>query len=109
GQSLQLTGAGTDYADFSWTSAGATFGCVNVGQTDLGTSTCGAVATTLISAIQGSGETSPLLGSRVEVVGVVVGDYEGPSPALRGFYVQEEETDWDADPATSEGLFVFHG
>ncbi|HJR92982.1 MAG TPA: ExeM/NucH family extracellular endonuclease [Acidimicrobiia bacterium] len=109
-QSLQLTGAGTTYAEFTWTSAAATFGCVNEGQVDLGTSTCGAIeTTTLISAIQGTGETSPLIGNRVQVVGVVVGDYEGPSPALRGFYVQEEEADWDADPATSEALFVFHG
>src|SRR5690606_14842854 len=35
------------------------------------------------------------------------GDYEGPAPNLRGFYIQELEP--DDDPATSEGLFVFHG
>ncbi|MGH8911493.1 MAG: ExeM/NucH family extracellular endonuclease [Acidimicrobiia bacterium] len=109
GQSLQLTGAGTAYADFTWTSGAASFGCVNVGQTDLGTSTCGVAPLTLISAIQGSTDVSPLSGHRVEIEGVVVGDYEGALPALRGFYVQEQAADWDADPATSEGIFVFHG
>jgi hypothetical protein len=31
--------------------------------------------------------------------------YEGPSPALRGFYLQDQTP--DSDPATSEGVFVF--
>ena len=39
--------------------------------------------------------------------GVVVGDYEGPSPALRGFYIQDPAG--DGDPATSDGIFVFKG
>ncbi|NTV40396.1 MAG: ExeM/NucH family extracellular endonuclease, partial [Demequinaceae bacterium] len=43
------------------------------------------------------------------VEGVVVGDYEGPSPALRGFYVQQADATVDADPATSEGVFVYNG
>jgi uncharacterized protein len=63
---------------------------------------------TFISAIQGDGETSPCAGQTVTIEGVVVGDYEGPSPNLRGFYVQEEDEDWDDDPATSEGIFVFN-
>jgi predicted extracellular nuclease len=60
-----------------------------------------------INQVQGIGETSPLLGQTVTVRGVVVGDYEGPAPALRGFYVQDLAADVDADPATSEGVFVF--
>jgi hypothetical protein len=60
-----------------------------------------------INQVQGNGETSPLLGATVTVRGVVVGDYEGPAPALRGFYVQDLPDDIDADPATSEGVFVF--
>jgi len=32
GQSLQLSGQGGDYGDFSWLLAPATFGAVNVGQ-----------------------------------------------------------------------------
>lgn len=61
-----------------------------------------------IHEIQGTGGDSPLLGQRVIVEGVVVGDEEGPEPALRGFFVQEEDIDADTDPATSEGIFVFN-
>lgn len=61
-----------------------------------------------IHEIQGNGASSPLVGERVIIEGVVVGDEEGPAPALRGFFVQEEDTDVDGDPATSEGIFVFN-
>lgn len=57
--------------------------------------------------IQGSGRESPLNGQVVVTQGVVVGDYEGEAPALRGFYIQDMEG--DGDPATSDGLFVFNG
>jgi uncharacterized protein len=43
----------------------------------------------------------------VVVEGVVVGDYQGDAPLLRGFYLQEEDAEADADAATSEGIFVF--
>ncbi|CAN5759732.1 hypothetical protein BH10CHL1_BH10CHL1_25680 [soil metagenome] len=59
---------------------------------------------TAIHAIQGAGNTALIAGA-VTIQGVVVGDYEGASPALRGFYLQEQN--FDADPATSEGIFVF--
>ncbi|MCS7289554.1 MAG: ExeM/NucH family extracellular endonuclease [Roseiflexus sp.] len=62
---------------------------------------------TPINQVQGSGETSPLSGTVVTIQGVVVGDYEGPSPNLRGFYLQEIAQP-DADPLTSEGIFVFN-
>ncbi|HET7822425.1 MAG TPA: ExeM/NucH family extracellular endonuclease [Ornithinibacter sp.] len=62
---------------------------------------------TPVPRLQGSGETSPLVGQRVTTRGVVVGDYEGPSPALRGFYLQDP--DGDGDPATSDAIFVFNG
>ena len=39
--------------------------------------------------------------------GVVVGDYEGASPALRGFFIQDPTG--DGNPATSDGIFVFDG
>ena len=65
---------------------------------------CG-TAYTAAHAIQGTGDVSPLAGSTVATEGVVVGDYEGPSPALRGFYLQD--TAPDADDATSEAIFVF--
>jgi predicted extracellular nuclease len=68
-----------------------------------------APALSKISTVEGSGADSPCAGQTVAVEGVVVGDYEGASPALRGFYVQEEDADQDADPLTSEGVFVFNG
>lgn len=62
---------------------------------------------TPISQLQGSGDVSPLAGTTATVQGVVVGDFEGASPTLRGFYLQSLVG--DGDPATSEGLFVFNG
>lgn len=61
---------------------------------------------TAIPSVQGSGAATTLTGP-VATEGVVVGDYEGPSPALRGFYLQDPAG--DADPATSDGIFVFNG
>ena len=39
----------------------------------------------------------------------MVGDYEGPSPALRGFYVQNLPAEDDDNPATSDAVFIFEG
>ncbi|MDP9144477.1 MAG: ExeM/NucH family extracellular endonuclease, partial [Actinomycetota bacterium] len=61
-----------------------------------------------IHDIQGPGAASPLEGSAVIVEAVVVGDFQGTA-ALRGFNLQEEDSDADADPLTSEGVFVFDG
>lgn len=67
-------------------------------------------AVTKISAIQGSGSASPLVGQSVTIEGIVVGDYQGASgQSLQGFFVQEEDADSDGDPATSEGILVFDG
>ncbi|MGC9419811.1 MAG: ExeM/NucH family extracellular endonuclease, partial [Rhodovulum sp.] len=67
----------------------------------------------LISAIQGTGDISPLAGSEVTVEAIVVGDFQnGDGDGLRnlgGFYLQEEAADHDGDAATSEGIFVFDG
>ncbi|MGB3192202.1 MAG: ExeM/NucH family extracellular endonuclease [Limnoraphis sp.] len=69
--------------------------------------------TTLISAVQGSGAASPIVGQTVTIEAVVVGDYQdgtsGTNGDLNGFFVQEEDSDADADPLTSEGLFIFDG
>jgi predicted extracellular nuclease len=65
-----------------------------------------AAAYTPIPQIQGSGGTAAITGS-VTTMGVVVGDYEGPSPALRGFFIQDMTG--DGNPATSDGIFVFEG
>jgi uncharacterized protein len=65
---------------------------------------CGSAAT-LISAVQGSSATSPLNGNvNITIEGVVVGDFQ-KSDEMKGFFVQEENA--DANPATSEGIFVF--
>jgi predicted extracellular nuclease len=64
-----------------------------------------ALSFTPIYDIQGSGSTAAITGV-VTTQGVVVGDYEGPSPALRGFYLQDATG--DGDPATSDGIFVFN-
>ncbi|MBP6531608.1 MAG: hypothetical protein KA260_15925, partial [Burkholderiales bacterium] len=57
---------------------------------------------TPIRDVQGSGLTSPVVGQSVIVRGVVT--------AIRsnnGFFIQEPDASVDADPATSEGIFVF--
>jgi uncharacterized protein len=61
---------------------------------------------TPIYDIQGSGPATPIPGV-VTTQGVVVGDYEGPSPTLRGFYLQD--LTGDGNPETSDGVFVFNG
>ena len=68
---------------------------------------CGDNAT-LISAIQGSGSSSPLNGvADVIIEGVVVGDYQDAVNELAGFFLQEEDADADGNAATSEGIFVY--
>ena len=67
---------------------------------------------TLIHEVQGSGLVSPLEAQTVTVEGVVVGDFQADdgdafNSDLGGFYIQEEPGDADADPATSEGVFVY--
>ena len=68
---------------------------------------------TLISAIQGSSDTSPMTGSVVTVSAIVVGDFQtGDADNSRkrgGFYLQEEDSDSDGDASTSEGIFVYEG
>jgi hypothetical protein len=60
---------------------------------------------TAIHSIQGSGASSPMLGQSKTVEGVVVASFPG-SNGLNGFYLQEEDADADADPTSSEGIFV---
>ena len=64
-------------------------------------------AFTPIPAIQGSGETTPFVGQTKTTEGIVVSDDEGPSPTLRGFYLQDPVG--DGNTATSDGIFVFNG
>ncbi len=58
--------------------------------------------TVTIGAVQGTGEVTPFSGEEVIVEGVVTGDYQD---SLNGFYIQSLEA--DADPLTSEALFVY--
>lgn len=58
---------------------------------------------TKIHTIQGSGSVTPLAGEDVEVRAVVV----AVANDLSGFFLQEESSDIDRDPQTSEGIFVF--
>ncbi|WP_440056548.1 ExeM/NucH family extracellular endonuclease (plasmid) [Pseudoalteromonas sp. T1lg65] len=61
---------------------------------------------TLISAIQGNGDASPLAGEIVEVQAVVTSSLQGDEQ-LKGFFIQEESADQDSDSSTSEGIFVY--
>jgi uncharacterized protein len=57
----------------------------------------------LISQIQGNGSSSTRIGETVAVTAVVT------YITSDGFYLQEEDSDADADALTSEGIFVFTG
>ncbi|MEL6319401.1 MAG: ExeM/NucH family extracellular endonuclease, partial [Cyanobacteria bacterium J06626_14] len=66
----------------------------------------------LISSIQGSGASSSRVGEVVTIEAIVVGDFQdgsGTDGDFNGFFVQEEDSDADNDPLTSEGLFIFDG
>jgi len=68
------------------------------------TTYCGA-SFTPIYTIQGSGASAAVTGT-ITTQGVVVGDFEGPSPALRGYYIQDAVG--DGNPATSDGIFIYN-
>ena len=61
-----------------------------------------------IHDVQGNGATSPIVGATVTVEGVVTASFQG-NGGLSGFFLQEEDADADADPNTSEGVFVYCG
>ncbi len=87
--------ADTLSADYSWT---FTTGIPAFGG-------CGDPATP-ISTIQGAGLASPLDGAQAILVeGIVSGDFQGET-GLNGFFLQEEALDQDADPRSSEAIFV---
>lgn len=78
---------------------------------DDGIGACGDDATP-VSAVQGPGDASPLVGREVVIEGIVVGDFlardDDPLAGdLDGFHLEEEAADRDDDPATSEGVFVY--
>jgi uncharacterized protein len=59
------------------------------------------VALTPIHDIQGPGASSPIVGASVTTRGIVTGR------TAIGFFIQEPDPSVDADPLTSEGIFVF--
>lgn len=59
-----------------------------------------------IHTVQGSGTASPFAGQPVTVEGIVTAVHQGPS-TLNGFFIQEPDALIDADPLTSEGIFVY--
>ncbi|MDY6991686.1 MAG: ExeM/NucH family extracellular endonuclease [Pseudomonadota bacterium] len=64
---------------------------------------CGETATP-IHVIQGSAAVSPEEHAFHTIEAVVISDFQ---TELDGFFVQEETIDSDADPLTSEGLFIY--
>lgn len=62
---------------------------------------------TLISAIQGSGDTTPVSGQEVTVEAIVTGLIMSGSNIV-GYFLQEEDADSDGDAATSEGIYVYN-
>ncbi|SDH30684.1 ExeM/NucH family extracellular endonuclease [Agrococcus jejuensis] len=74
-----------------------------------GTLECAAEGATLVSAIQGAGASSPIVGQTVQVEAVVTAVHPGLVGGTTGtgtFAVQEELADQDSNPATSEGIYV---
>ena len=65
------------------------------------TAPAAAQTTIPIHDVQGPGASSPIVGQTVTMVGVVT------AVTSDGFFIQEEDALVDADPATSEGVFVF--
>ncbi|MCH1926069.1 ExeM/NucH family extracellular endonuclease [Shewanella sp. C32] len=59
---------------------------------------------TLISAVQGSGFASPLVGQTVVVEGVVT----AVNASANAFFLQEEAEHSDNNPATSEAVYIYN-
>ncbi len=59
-----------------------------------------------IHTVQGSGLASAFAGYPVTVQGVVTASFQGAN-GIGGYYLQETEATQDANPLTSEGIYVF--
>ncbi|HEY0406976.1 MAG TPA: FG-GAP-like repeat-containing protein [Pyrinomonadaceae bacterium] len=61
-----------------------------------------------IHDVQGSGSTSPFANQSVTVAGIVTAlRFNSTNSAVNGFFLQTPDANADADPNTSEGIFVF--
>lgn len=70
------------------------------------TTACGAPYTA-IHTIQGSGTASPLVGQAHTVEGIVTARFSSTTTGLGGFFLQTLPGAEDADPLTSEGIFIY--
>ncbi len=59
-----------------------------------------------IHKIQGSGTASAYAGYAVTLQGIVVGSFQGTGQ-IGGYYIEAPDAEQDANPATSEGIYVF--
>ncbi len=99
-------GYAQDTFDHLGTYQGSSNGGGNTGGGNTGgnTGNCGQAAT-LISAVQGSGASSPLVGNTLSIEAIVVADYQNANQ-LGGFFVQEEDAQTDSNAQTSEGIYI---
>jgi len=82
------------------TSAFALGGCDVAGEVP---SDSDAAVTLRLGAVQGAGVRSPLESQRIEVQGVITGNFVA---GLDGFFLQDAAGEEDGDVATSDGVFV---
>jgi uncharacterized protein len=126
GRSLYLTGSGSTSSEFTWTGPDASsFGTANPGQTlsslNLNIPTCSTnnpspspptacsgVGVTAVATIQGNGDASPLVGQTVTTLGTIIGDFQGGSGTLGGFFLEDSITG-DEESSASKGLFIKDG
>ena len=73
----------------------------------LGTIVTDDIVVVRIHDVQGTGSASPMVGQSVTLQGIVTASFQAAT-SLGGFYIQEEDANIDADPATSEGIFIFN-
>ncbi|WCB93570.1 hypothetical protein DSM104299_02283 [Baekduia alba] len=119
GTALTFPTTGDDYTftragdtDDNAADFGAPSGSAN--GTACGTPCAAPPAVAAIDAIQGSGATSPMVGQKVAITGVVVGvdnqqgvsNYVNLDPRQAGIYVETPTIAQDTDTQTSEGIFV---
>lgn len=101
--SLQWDGFATD----SFDDLGAYNGNTGGGGENPQAGNCGD-ARTLVSAIQGTTDVSPLNGSTVSVEAIVTGDFQDATQ-LGGFFVQQPDGERDSNSKTSEGIYISGG
>ncbi|MCB8982366.1 MAG: ExeM/NucH family extracellular endonuclease [Ardenticatenaceae bacterium] len=95
------------YGDLDGVYPGEPFELTNTGViTAEAAAACDINPTYRIHDIQGPGSSTPINGTSVTVNAVVVGDYQ--VGGYNGFYIQEMDQNVDANPATSEGVFVYY-